>query len=213
MKSIHKIWLIAIRVVMVLLMGSPLAHAGVPTIDVAQLAMQVQQVAAWVQQYEQMVSQITNQIAQLRNLEQALASATGGRQLGAIFNALGVDDLIDPALMDNLKTLNNVAALGAQVKSITDSGQTTIRARAQQIQRLMGAVNATVDAKGVAEVQARIGAETASVANEANMIALLKMQVDAEQDRIQQAIKSRNAANAASAVRSVVDFTLVRLPQ
>ena len=55
------------------------------------------------------------------------------------------------------------------------------KARLAQIERLMEQVNLTRDAKGVAEVQARIAVEQAAVANEATKLQLVQMLQQAEE--------------------------------
>ena len=65
---------------------------------------------------------------------------------------------------------------------------TAARGRISQIQSLMGQIDATVDPKGVAEIQARIEAENALIQHEQTQINMAKGVADAE-ERIQQ---SRN---------------------
>ena len=62
------------------------AHAGIPTIDISNLAQSIQQVVAWGQQYQQMIEsiqQMRNQYAQLQN---TYNSMTGDRALGTLLN-------------------------------------------------------------------------------------------------------------------------------
>lgn len=62
------------------------AHAGVPVIDVANLAQAVQQVLAWAQQYTQMVDSIREARNQVTQLQTTYNSTTGSRGLGTILN-------------------------------------------------------------------------------------------------------------------------------
>ena len=62
------------------------ANAGVPVIDVANLAEAIQQVLAWAQQYQQMVDQIQEARNQVTQLQTTYNSMTGSRGLGTILN-------------------------------------------------------------------------------------------------------------------------------
>jgi type IV secretion system protein VirB5 len=62
------------------------ANAGVPVIDVANLAQAIQQVLAWAQQYQQMVDQIQEARNQVSQLQTTYNSMTGTRGLGTILN-------------------------------------------------------------------------------------------------------------------------------
>ena len=62
------------------------ANAGIPVIDVANLAQAVQQVIAWGQQYTQMAQQITTMQDQYTQLTNTYNSMTGNRGLGTLLN-------------------------------------------------------------------------------------------------------------------------------
>ena len=60
------------------------------------------------------------------------------------------------------------------------------RARLAQIERLMGRINETRDAKGIQELQARIAVEQAAVQNEATKLQLVAMLQRAEERLVEQ---------------------------
>lgn len=62
------------------------ANAGIPVIDVANLAQSIQQVIAWGQQYSQMVEQIDQLRSQYTQLQVTYNSMTGNRGLGTLLN-------------------------------------------------------------------------------------------------------------------------------
>jgi type IV secretion system protein VirB5 len=62
------------------------ANAGIPVIDVANLAQSIQQVIAWAQQYTQMVDSIEQLRNQYAQLQTTYNSMTGDRGLGTILN-------------------------------------------------------------------------------------------------------------------------------
>lgn len=70
----------AVGMLIALVMGMSIsapARAGIPVIDVANLAQAIQQVLAWAQQYQQMVQQY-------QQLQQSYAAITGGRGMEAV---------------------------------------------------------------------------------------------------------------------------------
>jgi type IV secretion system protein VirB5 len=81
------------------LLASNVASAGIPVIDAANLAQAIQQVLAWGQQYAQMSSQIQNQITHIRDI-------TGSRNLGQVYNNLGLQQIV-PANMQTTMTAIN----------------------------------------------------------------------------------------------------------
>ena len=62
------------------------ANAGIPVIDVANLAQAVEQVIAWGQQNAQMVEQINQMRNQYAQLQSTYNSMTGNRGLGTLLN-------------------------------------------------------------------------------------------------------------------------------
>jgi type IV secretion system protein VirB5 len=82
----------------------------------------------------------------------------------------------------------NVAAVGARERTTAETDKAVglkafdgARARLAEIEGLMGKVNLTKDMKGVAELQARIAAEEAVVANEGTKLQLVAMLQGAEE--------------------------------
>ena len=62
------------------------AHAGIPTLDVANLVSSLQQVFAWIEQYEQMMQQIQGIQRQVQQAEQTYNSLSGIRNMGDLVN-------------------------------------------------------------------------------------------------------------------------------
>lgn len=60
------------------------ARAGIPVIDVANLAQAIQEVIAWGQQYGQMVQQYEKLVQTYTQLQQSYAAITGGRGMEAL---------------------------------------------------------------------------------------------------------------------------------
>lgn len=71
--------LISLFVLVLGLFGGGQAYAGIPVIDVANLAQAIQQVTAWAQQYQQMEQQF-------QQLQQQYAAITGGRGFSQFMN-------------------------------------------------------------------------------------------------------------------------------
>ena len=188
---------------------TPAAAQGIPVIDVASIAQAIQQVTAWGTQYSQMVTQLQNQLQQLQQAQQTLQNMSGARALGTIANAVGINDLIPANVQSLLQAATTPAALLTQLATLSGASLNATQTRAQQIQTLMAAINGTTDAKGVAEIQARIAAENAAVANDANRVLILDLQQRTEAARINNDIKSANNTNASSLNRINANFTSV----
>lgn len=85
------------------------------------------------------------------------------------------------------KTLcERAASKAAQDKAFADEAFDSARSRWDQIEALMRKVNETHDPKGIAELQARITAETAAIQNEQVKMNLYAMAAEAEDRLIQQ---------------------------
>lgn len=69
-----------------LVVGVSSANAGIPVIDVANLAQSIEQVIAWGQQSGQMVQQIQEARNQFTQLQNTYNSMTGNRGLGTLLN-------------------------------------------------------------------------------------------------------------------------------
>ncbi len=93
------------------------ARAGIPVIDVANLAQAIQQVTAWAQQYQQMVQQLQGQAQQI----QAITGGRGMEVLMPMTNA--ARNYLPPDYSQLMAAVNGVsstyAGLSGQVQSIT----------------------------------------------------------------------------------------------
>jgi type IV secretion system protein VirB5 len=191
-----------------LVCASPGAFAfGIPVIDIPNLVQALQQVSAWGAQKAQMANQLRNQAQQINQLQSTLNNMTGSRGLGMVTNNVPLDAVVPSNVMDQLQTQHSAVDLVNQVKNLTSGGLGASQQRGQQIQALMSAINGTSDAKGVAEIQARITAENAAVGNDANRIAILDVQQRMAAERINNDIKARDDAMVTSGARTSVDFT------
>jgi type IV secretion system protein VirB5 len=172
-------------VCMALLFASTGARAGIPVIDAAGLVQDILQVLAWVQQSADEITKIANQVQQIKQLGDTYNNMTGSRALGTVMNTVGDNSVVPANVQAAWAGYNNSLQLINQVKSLGASGQTSISQRFAQIQALLGQINGASDQKGALEIQARVAAENALVLNDANRIALMKMQQEAEAQRIQ----------------------------
>lgn len=190
------------------------ASAQIPVTDVAGLTQQIQQVISWGQQLQQMKAQIDQQKATyeamsgsrglgslLNNpaLKNALpqdwqqvysAVQKGGYQgltsaAKVIRDANRVNDCVD-----RTNTLNALcqreANKAAQDKAFAQAAYTSAQTRLDNIQGLMGQIDATTDAKSIAELGARMQAEQAMIQNEQTKLQMFRMLADAEKDLIDQ---------------------------
>jgi type IV secretion system protein VirB5 len=93
------------------------ARAGIPVIDVANLAQAIQQVMSWVQQYQQMAQQIQ----QLQAQYQAITGPRGMEMLVPMSNA--ARNYLPPDYQQLIQAVNGASAtyagLSGQVQSIT----------------------------------------------------------------------------------------------
>ena len=139
---------------------------------------QVKQNLAWMEQYRQMYTTITNQVEQIQKARATLENMTGSRLLGLVKNEIATNATIPSDVASILGAIEDTAQLTAKIKSIATNGIRSTDARGRQIVSLMGEINGTSDAKGVAEINARIAAETANVQNDTNRILLAKSEAD-----------------------------------
>ena len=171
-----------------LLVWSTAAPAGgIPVWDVVAMTNALQELAS-------MAEQLTALKAQLQATEQQVAALTGARGLGGIANnpalraALPAEaaNLIDAAgalstranalLADEAARPGGAAALARARQMAATREASGLRAyeagtaRLGQIDVLMNAINTTTDPKGIAELQARIAVEQATVATEAHRL-------------------------------------------
>jgi type IV secretion system protein VirB5 len=189
---------------------------GIPVMDIDAIIQSILSVLQSLQQIENQIAQIRQYESQLkalsgaRNLGQVLNSPLLQNYVPA--NAMTIVSSIESGgysglsgtakgLRDARMTYNcldkegdartncqSVLAQPYQQKAFMEDAMTAARGRISQIQSLMGQIDATVDPKGVAEIQARIEAENALIQHEQTQITMAKGVADAE-ERIQQ---SRN---------------------
>jgi type IV secretion system protein VirB5 len=86
--------------------------------------------------------------------------------------------VVDPNLQAQLSQINTYAgsyeAIKSQLNNLTQASTT----RFAQIQSLMLAINSTNDPKAIAELNGRIQAEQAMIANEQKEVALVRQQLE-----------------------------------
>lgn len=145
---------------------------GIPTIDKAAILKYGEQIF-------QMKEQIDNQIKQITELKSQVKALTGGREMGNllkdtvkdqipdewndIYKLAGIDtrSLTDPKKFDpeaNLKAL-------AGIQQMTETAFADTKNRQNNINGLMRELNNTTDIKAAADLQGRISAEQATIAN------------------------------------------------
>lgn len=151
------------------------------TQQIATVAEQVKQNLAWTEQYRQMYSQITNQIDQIQKAKATLENMTGSRLLGLVRNELATNATVPNDVKGMLAALEIPDQLNQAIKSLATNGLIATAKRGTQIQGLMGDINSTTDAKGVAELNARISAEIANVQNDTNRILLSQAEAKARE--------------------------------
>ena len=134
---------------------------------------------------------------------------TGTRGLGTFANGIPVTGLVPSNVQSLLQGAQTPDALASQVQGLVSGGLTNTQDRGAEIQTLMQEVNATTDAAGKAEIQARLDAENASVANDANRIALLKIQAQQQQQAIQNAIRDKNNQEVLQTAATSPDYSNV----
>lgn len=154
------------------LVTSNLAHAQIPVTDALGLAQSIAQVQAWTQQYTQMVTTIQQYKTMIDQAKALADNMTGQRLLGMIANEIATDATIPADVQNMLAALEMPSDITAAIKQITNKALQTSGKRGDQIQSLMKLINSTTDPKAIAELQARIGAETANVQNDTNRILL-----------------------------------------
>lgn len=187
------------------------AHAQIPVTDAANLSQQVQQVASWAHQLQQMKAQIDQQQQMFRSLnglrglgnllnDPALKNALpadwinvyakieSGGYAGLTGDAKAIRDgakIYDcQGKTDNALSLcNRELNKASQDKAYGLQAYASAQARVDQIQRLMGQIDNTSDAKSIAELGARIQAENAMIQNEQTKLQMFKMLAEAE-DRL-----------------------------
>ncbi|WP_334190493.1 P-type DNA transfer protein VirB5 [Noviherbaspirillum sp.] len=197
------------------------AHAGIPVIDMANLAQAIQQVVAWGQQYQQMVRQIQQLQQQYDNLngvrgmgnlvnnpigrhylpaEYGIILRQGVGQWEAIYNASRRFDIslsgLDAA-GDAVRAFENSGRQVAINRATAEEAYRTASQRFDDIQVLLDRVNNAPDAKDIADLSSRIQAEQVMMQNEANKLQMLHQLAQAQRDiAYQQAAEMRMNATS-----------------
>ena len=126
-------------------MASTPARAGIPVIDVANLAQAIQEVIAWGQQYAQMAQQYTQLVQTYNQLQQSYAAITGGRGMEALAPMTNLArNYLPPDYAELANVMNNTSTtysgLASQVqgiitsKSVLSAGQVaSLSPQAQQL--------------------------------------------------------------------------------
>ncbi|MDV7561170.1 P-type DNA transfer protein VirB5 [Acinetobacter baumannii] len=196
------------------LMSGNASATGIPVFDGANLAQAVQQLVSWGDQYQQMVEQINqakqqyDSITGIRGfgdainnpyLQQIIPENVSGIYKGIEQGGVGgmtaaAKNIRDASLIydcssrtgQDYKTCQASLNSNAQTQALNDQALDIADLRTEQIENLRKQIGLTQDAKGVAELQARLQAETTQVANDANRIALMQAQAEAQAKSIQQ---------------------------
>jgi type IV secretion system protein VirB5 len=169
---------------------------GVPVIDAANLAQAINQVLAWEQQYTQMLQQIQQLQFQSEQATKNLEAMTGTRSLGLISNTI-TQSVIDPNFRAQLTAAGNFTQANELGRSQIQNLTQATTARFGQIQNLMAAINTTRDPKSIAELNARILAEQAMIANEQKDAELLRQSLE-QQIRAIEAARMQRSINASA---------------
>lgn len=191
------------------------ARAGIPVIDVANLANSVQQVIAWGQQYTQMLDQINQLQQQMSQLQTMTSKLEGVRNLGTILNDPSIRAALPPDMRDSTQLLLNPSALTTSTANLQQilasfgvnatayptagTSQADLIGRMQQILaasqgrenqlgQLAQRVNTTSDAKDSMDMMNRNVLEAASVNNQ-----------------LMQTVASVEAARQAAELRKIAD--------
>ena len=101
------------------LFGANQAYAGIPVIDVANLANSLQQVVAWGEQYQQMVQQITSMENQLRQAQQTFGTMNGIRNMANLVNNPLSRNYLPPQWDQSMNIINTPGGFGSLSGSIT----------------------------------------------------------------------------------------------
>lgn len=183
---------------------------------------QIETIAKWAQQYKQMESQIMQMKQQYeaitgsRNFGEIMNNPALANYLPAEWRDVygriqqgGYKGLSGSAqvVLDANRVFNacqrkpqgeravceRQAALSAQNMANASSGFDQAMKRLDQINQLMGQINGTSDAKGIAELQARIAGEQAAIQNEATKLQLYAMAAQAQERLAEQQQREVNA--------------------
>lgn len=191
-------------------LGSTPARAqGIPVIDAANLAQTIQQVINDITAINNQIQQITQMQQQLTSLNgsRLLGTVLNNPLLSnyvppeayTLINAVGSSGysglngtakaLRDAAMLYNCLDLEGSARTDCQAvlaqpyqhKGLLQDAMKSAAGRLAQVNALMQQIDATIDQKGVQEIQARIGAENALLAHEVSQIQMLQGMADSEE--------------------------------
>jgi P-type DNA transfer protein VirB5 len=212
------------------------ANAGIPVIDVSNLAQSIQQVIAWGQQYTQMAQQITTMRDQYTQLTNTYNAMTGNRGLGTLLNGV-VDQAArrylpaDGTQIGQLSTgvvagfgslqatisrykssvtslpgttfsvgTDAARAFDARVNSMAtqqalgEAAYTSTAQRTTALENMISTIGVADDPKAIAEINARIVAQQALIANEATKLQALSYMQQLDAQRNEQASRDAFAA-------------------
>ena len=176
-----------------------------------------------VQQYKQQIDQMKQQYDSLTgsrglgtilnspelrsylpdNWQQAYSSINSGGYQGlsggarAILEASNLLKACENRSSANKGFCERQLAKAAQDKAYALQAFDTAQNRWNQIQALMGQINATTDPKAIAELQARINAEQAAIQNEQTKLQMFQMLAHVEERLIEQRQREVNARDLA----------------
>lgn len=208
--ALHRAALAAATAVLLMCSNAPTAKAqGIPVIDVANLTQTIQQVTHDITAINNQIQQIAQLQAQLNSLNgqrllglvandpllQNYVPANAFESINAIAEAgYGALGPTGKALRDATMVYNCLDRTGSartdcqaalaqpyQQKGLLQDAMAAASGRLAQITSLMRQINATTDAKGVQEIQARIGAENALLAHEVSQVQMLMGMADSEE--------------------------------
>lgn len=210
-----------------------------------QVANQIETVAKWQLQYEQMMSQIDGMEREYKALtggrglgtvlndpryreylptewQGVYDSVRNGGYAGLsgraseIYNENQVFDGCAHIQVDTQRLACEARAVkGAQDKAFALDAYDAARDRLNQIDQLMARINSTQDPKDIAELQGRIAAEQAMIANEQTKLQMYSMVAEAEdrlQEQREQEMAMKNAAKRGGLFENVepMNFKLGR---
>ena len=159
-------------IVIMAVMGSKVSAAGIPVFDGAAILKYGEQIV-------QMKKQIDNQVKQITELKSQVSAITGGREMGNllkgtvkdqipdewndIYKLVNIDtsNLTDPKKFDPEANLKGLAG----IQKMTETAFADTKKRQENINALQAALNNTTDIKAAADLQGRIAAEQATIAN------------------------------------------------
>jgi type IV secretion system protein VirB5 len=195
------------------------SQAALVVIDPSNLAQQVKQVLYWAQQLQEMKNQLQQQITHYKSIvgsrnlglilnDPALKNIVPKEAID-IYASIQSGDI--SKLTDEVLQLRNANKIydcegkkgqdfnqcqaflikTTQDLSYAQNAFKSASKRVEQIQALMSKINDTDDPKSIAEIQARIQAETTSIANEQNRLLMWRAMADTQDKANLQAFKEK----------------------